>query len=34
MDPRPKTRAYRVLNADGVDHNALFGLVCFKERTT
>jgi hypothetical protein len=32
-DPRPKVRAFRMLNADGVARNADFGLVCFKERT-
>jgi hypothetical protein len=34
MDPRPKLRAYKVLNADSVNRNATFGDVCFKERTT
>jgi hypothetical protein len=35
MDPRPKTRAFKILNADiSNDYNADFGLVCFKDKTT
>jgi hypothetical protein len=35
MDPRPKTRAYKVLNADpSNNYTADFGLVCFKDKTT
>lgn len=32
-DPRPKIRAFKMLNADGVARNAQFGLWCFKDRT-
>jgi hypothetical protein len=35
MDPRPKTRAFKVLNADPAnDYAADFGAVCLKDRTT
>jgi hypothetical protein len=34
MDPRPKLRAYKILNADSVNRNVDFGDVCIKERTT
>jgi hypothetical protein len=34
MDPRPKLRAYKFLNADGVNRNADVADVCIKERTT
>ena len=35
MDPRPKTRAFKVLNADPTnDWNASFDAVCLKDRTT
>ena len=32
-DPRPKIRAFKMLNADAVARNAQFGLYCFKDRT-
>lgn len=35
MDPRPKTRAFKVLNASGGDFpNVVFDAVCLKDRTT
>lgn len=32
MDPRPKIRAYRLLNDDGASRTAEFGAVCIKDR--
>lgn len=34
MDPRPKSRAYRAFNSDGVSHTVALTSLCFNYRTT
>jgi hypothetical protein len=36
MDPRPKTRAYKVMNTDivDIDGSSMFGALCFNDKTS